>query len=701
MARPSDLNPFFYPETIAVIGASADAAKPSGIVLMNLLNSFQGKIYPVNPKHTALHGIPCFPSVTAIPGKVSLSILITPPAIIPELLKEHAAKDIHHVIIASAGFAETETGAELERDIQEISDRLNIRIIGPNCLGVFHPSAGLDTFFLPHDRVSRPREGCISIISQSGSILGLTMILLAQEGLGIAKAVSYGNRVDVGEAELLEYLSADEETKVIGLCIESVRDGRRFIRAAQKCNKPIVVMKLGQEPAGKKASRSHTGSISGEYEIFQAAFRRSGVSEARTIEEFLDLLKVFSMQKPRPGQRVLILTNAGGVSVMAADHCNQAGLDVPDLPAELKERLRAVLPPYYSLTNPIDLTGNSTDDEFALVLRTCLDSFDAAILIPFMTVPGVTPNLGEVIIRSLEDHEKPVISLHPYARNGERFKEAFTKHGIPILPTPIRIVQALSHLLRDRSVEPLSEGTAAYPAVTSMLRMKKGTDLFSVDEKHRFLDALQIRYPKAIRAKTQAEAILAAQTIGLPVALKIASPEILHKTDAGGVRLDIRSAGELRKAYGEVTRSAREYRPDARILGVDVEEMVPPGVEVIIGGIRDPQFGPVVMCGLGGIFVETTRDVVFEIAPVTCNGARRMLESIRGYPVLKGVRGRQGVDLESLTKVIVSISEVIASHPEIDEIELNPLMAYPSGVIAVDARIIPASGPASGKEPTH
>ncbi|HKZ72352.1 MAG TPA: acetate--CoA ligase family protein, partial [Nitrospirota bacterium] len=235
------------------------------------------------------------------------------------------------------------------------------------------------------------------------------------------------------------------------------------------------------------------------------------------------------------------------------------------------------------------------------------------------------------------------------------------------------------------------------PAVTSMLRMKKGTDLFSVDEKHRFLDALQIRYPKAIRAKTQAEAILAAQTIGLPVALKIASPEILHKTDAGGVRLDIRSAGELRKAYGEVTRSAREYRPDARILGVDVEEMVPPGVEVIIGGIRDPQFGPVVMCGLGGIFVETTRDVVFEIAPVTCNGARRMLESIRGYPVLKGVRGRQGVDLESLTKVIVSISEVIASHPEIDEIELNPLMAYPSGVIAVDARIIPASG----KEPTH
>lgn len=700
MARPSDLDPFFYPESIAVIGASADTAKPSGIVLMNLLNSFQGRVYPVNPKHTTLRDIPCFPSVTAIPGKVSLSILITPPAIIPELLREHAAKDIHHVIIASAGFGETETGAELERDIREISDRMNIRIIGPNCLGVFHPSAGLDTFFLPYDRVSRPGQGGISIISQSGSILGLTMILLAEEGPGIAKAISYGNRVDVGEAELLEYLSADDETKVIGLCIESISDGRRFIRAAQKCNKPVVVMKLGQEPAGKKASRSHTGSMSGDYEIFRAAFRRSGVSEARTIEEFLDLLKVFSMQKPRAGRRVLIVTNAGGVSVMAADHCNQAGLDVPDLPAELKERLRAVLPPYYSLANPVDLTGNSTDDEFALVLRICLDHFDAAILIPFMTVPGVTPNLGEVIIRSLEDHKRPVISLFPYARDGEKFKEAFTKHGIPILPTPVRIVQALSHLLRDRAVEPLPEGTREDPAVTSILRTKMGkmgTDLLSVDEKHRFLDALQIRYPTAIRAKTEEEALLAVQTIGIPVALKIASPDILHKTDAGGVRLNIRSLQELRKAYREVTRSAREYRPDASILGVDVEEMVPTGVEVIIGGIRDPQFGPVVMCGLGGIFVETIRDVVFEIAPVTCNGARRMLESIKGYPVLKGVRGKQGVDLESLTKVIVSISEVIASHPEIDEIELNPLMAYASGVIALDVRIIPASG----KEPTH
>src|SRR3990170_7348991 len=263
MERSCGLDPFFYPRSIAVVGASQDVTKPSGIILKNLLHGFKGAIYPVNPNYSDIHGIPCFPSINDIHEDVSLSVCITPTGTIPSLLREHAVKGIHHVIIATAGFAETEGGEVIQREIKEIAGKAGIRIIGPNCLGIFHPSAGLDTFFLPYDKVPRPEQGNISLISQSGSILGTTLILMEQEGLGVAKAVSYGNRVDVGEAELLEYLSADEETKVIGLCIESVRDGRRFIRAAQKCNKPIVVMKLGQEPAGKKASRSHTGSISG------------------------------------------------------------------------------------------------------------------------------------------------------------------------------------------------------------------------------------------------------------------------------------------------------------------------------------------------------------------------------------------------------------------------------------------------------
>lgn len=690
MKNSSVLDPFFYPESVAVVGASADEAKPSGIVLKNLLRSFQGKIYPVNPKHTELHGIPCFPSVTAIPGEVSLSVFITPPAVIPGLLREHASKGIHHVIIASAGFGETEGGVELEKEIKEISDRSGIRIIGPNCLGIFHPSAGLDTFFLPYERVARPHEGSISIISQSGSVLGLTMILLEEEGLGIAKAVSYGNRVDVSESELLDYLNADEETRVIGLCLESISDGRRFIRSAQECRKPVVAIKLGQTLAGRKAARSHTGSMAGRYDIFQAAFKRSGISEAETLEEFLDMLKVFSMLKQGEGRRVLILTNAGGIGVMTADLCNREGLEVPDLPPEPKERLKSLLPPYYSLANPVDLTGNSTDEEFALVLRSCIDYFDAAILIPFMTVPGITPNFGNAIIRSVESSERPLISLSPFAKDGKRLEESFNRCGIPLLPTPVRVVRALSRLLRSRSVEPLTESKGDYHNIASIIedaRKEKASHLFQ-QYKNRFLDALGLKYPEAIRAESQAGAISAARTVGLPVALKVASPDILHKTDVGGVKLNIRSIKELRGAYGEMISSVKQRMPDARILGVDVEEMVSPGIEIIIGGIRDPQFGPVVMFGLGGIYVETVRDVVFEIAPVTYSGARRMTESVKGYTLLTGARGKEGVDLDSIAKAIAAISEVMALYKEIEEIEINPAMAYTSGIIAVDVRIV-------------
>lgn len=698
MAKSSNLAPFFYPESVAVVGASRDETRPSGIVLKNLLHSFHGRVYPVNPKHPELLGIPCFPSVTAIDEAVSLSVLITPPDVIPALLEEHAAKGVGHVIIASAGFGETEGGAGLEGKIKEIAGKSGIRIIGPNCLGIYHPAAGLDTFFLPYDRVPRPPEGNISIISQSGSILGTAMILMEEEGLGVAKAVSYGNRADVDESELMDYLGADDETGVIGLCVESIGDGRGFIRAVQGCGKPVVAIKLGQEPAGKRAARSHTGSIAGRYEVFQAAFRRCGIFEAGTLEEFLDLLKVLSMQRPGNGRRVLIVTNAGGIGVMTADLCNKEGLDVPDLPNEPKERLRRLLPPYYSLSNPVDLTGNSTDDQFALVLRTCMGHFDAAILIPFMTVPGVTPNLGDVIIQAVQAFRKPILSLSPFSKDGERLKESFRRHGIPILPAPQRVVRALFHLLKARPVEPLPDRVRNYQEVKSILTDggKERGKLLSQPYKNRFLDALGFRYPEAVRVRERSGAVSAAQAIGFPLAVKIASPDILHKTDAGGVRLDIRTVRELEEAYEEVIASAKRLVPDARIIGVDIEAMAPAGIEVIIGGIRDPQFGPVVMFGLGGIFVETIRDVAFGIAPVTYPAARELVESIKGYPLLKGVRGMKGMDVDSIIKAVVTVSEVITQCPEIEEIEFNPAivhplghpLGHPSGMTVVDARVI-------------
>ena len=682
MESSCGLDPFFYPRSIAVVGASQDITKPSGIILKNLLHGFKGSIYPVNPNYTDILGIPCFPSINDIHDDVSLSVCITPTWTIPSLLREHAVKGIHHVIIATAGFAETEGGEVIQREIKEIAGNAGIRIIGPNCLGIFHPSAGLDTFFLPHDKVPRPQQGNISIISQSGSILGTTLILMEQDGLGIAKAVSYGNRIDVGEAELIEYLSSDDDTGVIGICLESIGDGRGFIRAAQRCSKPLVVLKLGQQPAGKKASRSHTGSMAGRYEIFQAAFRRSGIHEAATLEEFTDLLKTFSMQKPHTGNRILIVTNAGGIGVMTADLCNKEGLILPDLPSQPKERLRSLLPPYYSLSNPIDLTGNSTDEQFALVLRECLNYFDSALLIPFMTVPGVTPGLGSLITNAIKDYSKPVVSLNPFSEDGKTLEAAFRKDKIPVFPTPLRMVKSVAALLKDMPAEPIPEKIREYPMLKNLIKCPQ-----PVNSK-KLLDAMDLKHPESITAASEKEALAAARGLRFPVALKIASPDILHKTDVGGVRLNIANSRELRNAYREIIGAVKGHMPDVKLTGVIVEEMAPQGIEVIIGAIRDPDFGPVVMFGLGGIFTETIKDIVFDIAPITHNVALRMIESIRGYDIIKGVRGADGVDLETLADTIVKVSEVATLSPEIEELEFNPAVAYPDGIVVVDVKVI-------------
>ncbi len=682
MEKSPGLGPFFYPRSIAVVGASEDMTKPSGMILKNLLHGFNGAVYPVNPRYSSLLGIPCFPSVNDIPDAVSMSVCITPARTIPSLLREHALKGIHHVVIATAGFGETKGGESIQGEIRDISGNAGIRVIGPNCLGVFHPSAGLDTFFLPYDRVPRPRHGNISIISQSGSILGTTLILLEQDGLGVAKAVSYGNRIDVGETELLEYLSSDDDTGVIGICLESVGDGRGFIRAAQRCNKPLIVLKLGQQPAGKRASRSHTGSMAGRHEIFQAAFKRSGIHEAGTLEEFTDLLKAFSMQKPYTGKRILIVTNAGGIGVMTADLCNKDGLDVPELPHAPKERLRSSLPPYYSISNPIDLTGNSTDEQFALVLRECLAYFDSAILIPFMTVPGVTPQLGSLLAGSLKDFGKPVVSLCPFSKDGKTLEAAFSKNRIPVFPTPLRMVKSVAALLEDMPAEPVAETVREYPGIRAILNdMNAGVN-------REFLSAMDLKYPEYFIAKSQKEALDGVRRLRFPLAVKVVSPDVMHKTDAGGVRLNIISGTALRNAYREVIKSVKSHVPAARVTGVVIEEMAPPGVEVIIGAIRDPDFGPVVMFGLGGIFTEILKDVVFDIAPVTHSGALRMIGSIRGHDILKGFRGLQEIDIETLADTIVKVSEVIYLFSEIMEMEFNPAIAHSGGLTVVDVRII-------------
>jgi len=445
------LDLFFYPSSIAVVGASVDEANPSGIILSNLIGTFKGRIYAVNPHHKEIRGIGSYPSIKDVPGRVDLSIIITPPGAVPGIIKEHIEKGVNHVIIASGGFGETEAGKALEEEIKRLIQSSPLRIIGPNCLGIYNSEAGVDTFFLPRDRVPRPGIGGISIISQSGSILGTTMILMRENGLGIAKGISYGNRIDVDECELIEYLSRDKSTRIIGLCIESVRDGRKLLRVASRSKKPLIVLKLGKETAGQRATKYHTGSTAGRYEIYRAAFRRCGMIEAETLDEFIDLLKMFYVGKRWMGKRILIITNGGGMGVMTADLCNKWGLEVPPLSSQKREILGKTLPAYYSLSNPVDLTGSSTDDQYRLVLEVCADEFDGIIIIPFMTVPGLTPALGKYVVNSLKDYKGTVISIRSFSAEGMEVEKIFMANRIPVFHTPERAVKALSKFLTWRT----------------------------------------------------------------------------------------------------------------------------------------------------------------------------------------------------------------------------------------------------------
>lgn len=686
-----NLNPFFYPASIAVVGASVDETHPSGIILSNLKGIFKGKLYPVNPHHRKIKGITSYPSIQDIPGKVDLSIIITPPHVVPGLIREHVEKNINHVIIASAGFGETEIGKGLQKEIEEIIQSSPLRVIGPNCLGIYNPVAGVDTFFLPRQKVPRPDAGGISIISQSGSILGTTMILMRENSLGISKGISYGNRIDVDEGELIEYLAVDESTRVIGLCIESVKDGRRLVNVASRCKKPIIVIKLGKEVAGQRAAKSHTGSIAGKYEIYKAAFHRCGMIEADNLDEFIDLLKMFYIGRGRGGRKILIVTNGGGIGVMTADLCNKSGLEVPPLPVRKREMLKRALPSYYSLSNPVDLTGSSTNAQYGLVLKTCAKDFDGIIIIPFMTVPGLTPALSKHVIDALKDYTGTVVSLRSFTHEGMKVETTFAEGGIPVFQTPERAVRALWKFL-----------TRETPEIFSDKRLEKNKIIYHFLEAARKEDRHMLSYKETIGvlnemglpcapsglAMSLSKAVSVAKGIGFPVALKVSSTHIYHKTDIGGIRLDIGGIGELKKAWKELKRNISSKLPFHSIDGIVVQKMIKEGIEVIIGAIRDPQFGPVVMFGPGGVWVELFGEMRLDMAPLAISRAKRMIRSSKVYPLVKGYRGMEAMDIKDLARVLTGVADLMIAFPEIQEMEFNPVKISPGGLHIIDARIL-------------
>ncbi|MDN3513765.1 MAG: CoA-binding protein [Candidatus Brocadia sp.] len=451
---------FFNPSSVAIVGATEKPGSLPGIILKNLLDmGFQGKIYPVNPKYKTIFGLRCFPSILDIPNEVALTVIAIPASSVLEVLQQQAQKRIHHAIIISAGFREMGAeGMKMEEEIRQVSIKHDIRILGPNCLGVLDNYTNFTTSFLSWERVSTPKKGSLSILSQSGAFAIALLDLATQEGLGIAKMVNYGNRIDVGESALLPFLRDDVHTKVIAIYMESVDHGRRFIEAAKSCSKekPIVALKVGKGAAGIAAAKSHTGAIAGNYEIYKAAFLKSGIIEANGLEEFIDGVKALSMQKPPKGNRMLIVTNGGGFGVIVADYCSENGLDVPPPSQQLKEKLKGEFSSFYVVNNPVDLTGSACDKDYYTALHACMvesDEYDAAIIIPLMAPQGMTEKVVDFISDTMKRSGKPTIICTVGGAFTMKVKQLFEDREFPVYPSPERSARAMAMLLRRRILQ--------------------------------------------------------------------------------------------------------------------------------------------------------------------------------------------------------------------------------------------------------
>lgn len=451
---------FFNPPSVAIVGATEKPGSLPGIILKNIMDmGFKGRIYPVNPKYQNVFGLRCFPSLLDIPDLVALTVIAIPAQFVVDTMKQQAQKKIQYSIIISAGFREMGAeGIEMEEKIKKISIENNIRILGPNCLGILDNYTNFTTSFLPWERVSKPQKGSLSILSQSGAFAIALLDLATQEGLGIAKMVNYGNRIDIGESTLLPFLADDVHTKVIAIYMESVDNGRKFLEVAKECSrkKPIVALKVGKVAAGIAAAKSHTGAIAGRYEIYRAAFLKSGIIETNGLEEFIDGVKALSMQNPPRGNRILIVTNGGGFGVIVADHCSENGLEVPPPSDHLKEKLRSKFSRFYVVNNPVDLTGSACDEDYYNALKTCMvesNEYDAAIIIPLMAPKDMTEKVVALISDIMKLSGKPAVICTVGGTFTIKVKQLFEECNFPVYPSPERSVKAMSTLLKRKLLQ--------------------------------------------------------------------------------------------------------------------------------------------------------------------------------------------------------------------------------------------------------
>lgn len=692
-----NFNHLFNPQAVAVVGASTKPGSVGNDIAKNLVLQFPGPVYLINPKAETLFDKPCYPNLNAVHQAIDLMVIVVPAASVPVVLEEGGKLGIKAAIIISAGFKEV-GNSDLEKQVQELSLRYKITLIGPNCLGIIHPAAQLNASFAAFT----PAAGDVAFISQSGALCTAVLDLATNMGIGFSKFVSIGNKAVVDEADLLDYLHQDQATRVVGIYAEQLAKPQRLMAKFQELAQaepptPVIVLKSGRTSAGAGASASHTGSLAGNDAAYGALFNQSGVVRANTAEELFDYIKAFRNNPIQSVQRVAIITNAGGPGVLAVDTLVSHGLSVASLSEATHKSLQEILPPAASLNNPVDILGDGSAERYQATLDVLshddgVDSFLIILTPQSMTEVEAT---AQAIVAFKKKSQRPVVAAfmgHELTGVGQNI---LRDGGVAVYSFPEAAAQSLAalghfHNYCQRPEDEVKRFADVDQELVSNIfaqAKKEGITAFPEAEALRIFKAYGLPTLPSFLVKSAAEAESVAKQLETPLALKIASADILHKSDSGGVMLDI-PPEEISEHYQRLIKRITEKYPQAKIDGATVAPMVKKGVELILGSVQDPALGDTLMLGLGGIYVEILKDVAFGLNPLTKTDVQRMLGQLKAKKILDGARGQKAVDQEAIVDCVLRLAQLVSDFPQIKELDINPLVVHEQGAVVLDGRII-------------
>jgi len=701
------LETIFNPKSVAIVGASEVPGKAGERRTRSLLQGgFQGRVFPINPKRDRIFGLPAYPSVAEVPEEVDLVMIVIPPRFIPEAVAQSVQKGAKGIVIITAGLGETgEEGKRIEAEILRIASEGGARVIGPNCSGLFSASAKMNLLGVPPIK-----PGPFSILAQSGNIIDSLTHYGRLRGVGFSKIISAGNAIGLQFHEYIEYLGEDPDTRVILLYLEGIKEGGRLVEVARQVSqrKPIVAIKVGRTKAGARAAASHTGALAGDDQVVDAALRQAGVIRVANVDELFDVGLCFAGMPLPKGRRVAIFSEGGGDNSIAADNAERAGLEVPLLPPEAQEKIEPHLLQGMPAHNPIDYGG--TAEENPEVIVRVVEALMEEETVDCLYMTGffggfkeiIAPHVAELeekaareLVRLVREAGKPLVVHTSFANEPIKALEILREGGIFVTPSSERAAQGLAQMVRfflrreelkeARPVEVTGVDSERARKIIEGVKASGRRNLLETEARE-LLEAYGVKMPPAVLAESPEEAAEAASVMGFPVVLKVVSPQILHKSEVGGVKLDLKGEEEVKDAFEEIVKRAREV--SSEVLGVLVTPMAPRGQECIVGLVRDRQFGPVVMFGLGGVFVEVLKDVSFRVVPLMDLDLQEMVREIRGYRILEGIRGEPPKDVEALTEIIARVAQMGVDLPEVKEVDLNPVIVHEQGATVVDARAI-------------